>query len=232
MARGKVELESFFTKFKSLLDNGYNATLTLESVRGEAFVFLKAGLGPIINPIASNGQNVQPGKGSMYQSQRHRSPSYRRRQERRRQLFQNRTSVKAEEVNPTDVQNSLVQKESEETNTVVHGTEEASILVEPPVEFKCDLCDFKSTWANGLALHTSSMHKITEEKLKSDADVVDMTQQYWSTGVLECNLQVYINALMDVEKANLDNDLKEVEEQKLENIQKELQSTKSNSSLI
>ena len=44
MVSNSLELDSFYTKFKHLLNSGYNATLTLESIRGEAFVCLKAGL--------------------------------------------------------------------------------------------------------------------------------------------------------------------------------------------
>ena len=36
-----VEIDSFTTKFKLLLSNGYKATLTFESVEGEVFATLK-----------------------------------------------------------------------------------------------------------------------------------------------------------------------------------------------
>ena len=49
---------------------------------GEAFVCLKAGLGSV-NVHSSSESKVQP-----YQKSKHRSPSYRRRQERRRKSFE------------------------------------------------------------------------------------------------------------------------------------------------
>ena len=147
-------------------------------------------------------------------------------------LFHSKDSVNAEEVIPTTESESLVVSNVIEERNVDHEAEEVSIVNEyPTTEYKCDLCEFTSTWVNGLALHVSSMHElIGQDKLKSEEDIVTMTQSYWKTGKLECNLQVYINALMDVEKANLDDAIKEVEEQKLENLWKEIQSTKQNSS--
>jgi len=41
------ELDSFITKFKHLLHNGFEATLSIESKMGKAFVVLKAGLDPV-----------------------------------------------------------------------------------------------------------------------------------------------------------------------------------------
>ena len=40
-----LEIDSFTSKFKNLLHNGLQATLTFEAKDGEAFVNLKAGLG-------------------------------------------------------------------------------------------------------------------------------------------------------------------------------------------
>ena len=44
------EIDSFTLKFKSLLGNGFKATLTFEAEDGEAFATLKAGLGSISLP--------------------------------------------------------------------------------------------------------------------------------------------------------------------------------------
>ena len=48
--------------------------------------------------------------------------------------------------------------------------------------------------------------------------VFDLTQQYWKTGILERNHQVYINALIDVEQSNVSETIMAEEERKLENL--------------
>ena len=40
-----AEIDSFTSKLKALLANGFEATLTMEAIKVEAFVTLKAGLG-------------------------------------------------------------------------------------------------------------------------------------------------------------------------------------------
>ena len=94
------ELESFVTKFKHLLHNGFEATLSLESKRGKAFVVLKAEIDPIpalrqtyVTPCSP----LHPNQKSSIQN-RYRSPSYRRRQERRR-LARGNSVHAAEEAN-------------------------------------------------------------------------------------------------------------------------------------
>ena len=83
-------------------------------------------------------------------------------------------------------------------------------LVEKTLYDASNLCDFTSKWANGLAVHVATIHEISintrnnEEELR----IQKLTQKYWETGVLESSLQVYINALVDVEKADLDEAVK------------------------
>ena len=48
------EIDSFTLKFKSLLANGFKATLTFEAVEGEAFATLKAALGAKCLPMAED----------------------------------------------------------------------------------------------------------------------------------------------------------------------------------
>ena len=70
-------------------------------------------------------------------------------------------------------------------------------------------------------------NKDINEKLKSSDEIINLTQSYWKTGKLVSNLQVYVNALMDIEKAtNVNDDVKEEEEIKLEEIWNKIQ-TKS-----
>ena len=74
----QVELDSFVTKLKSLLQLGFSATLHIEAEAGKASVCLKADLGYSIPP--SYSQISQ-------KSRQRRGPAYSRRQERRRQEF-------------------------------------------------------------------------------------------------------------------------------------------------
>ena len=79
------ELDSFYRKFKTLLIAGHNATLTLEGIAGEATVTLKTTLGSALP--SSNGNSVK----------QHRSPSYYRRQQRRKKLFSTQEAEQASE---------------------------------------------------------------------------------------------------------------------------------------
>ena len=96
------------------------------------------------------------------------------------------------------------------------------------IEHNCDLCDFSSCWKNGLLLHISSSHENTDDKLKSSDEITELTQSYWKTGNLVSNMEVYINALMDIEKAkNVNDDIKTEEERKLEELWNDIQRLKS-----
>ena len=75
------EIDSFVTKLKHLLYSGYDATLNIETQDGKAFVTLKAGLGHI--------KSLHYGYPNRQQSKVSRSPSYFRRQERRREAKRN-----------------------------------------------------------------------------------------------------------------------------------------------
>ena len=64
-------------------------------------------------------------------------------------------------------------------------TETADKVVEG---FPCDICDFTSSWKNGLAIHMSRKHSVIEQldgNSDHDADNDDQysrTQLYWKTG--------------------------------------------------
>ena len=70
-----AEIDSFTSKFRTLLYNGLQASLSFESKEGEAFVVLKASLGSCIkNEAEHHPQYFRKSRG----------PSYYRRQEKRR----------------------------------------------------------------------------------------------------------------------------------------------------
>ena len=74
---GHAEIDSFVNKFKLLLNAGFNAKLNLESTLGEVDISLSCKVGRL---------NPPPSLPSMFftSSPRHRSPSYLRRQARRK----------------------------------------------------------------------------------------------------------------------------------------------------
>ena len=110
------ELDSFYRKFKSLLVAGHNATLTLEGVAGEATVTLKASLG-VVRP-SSNGNNFG----------QHRSPSYFRRQQRRKKLFASQTAEQACEGETSSAAEVADVVESITSNDTAHiEAEEATV---------------------------------------------------------------------------------------------------------
>ena len=175
---------------------------------------------------------------------RHRSPSYKQRQERRRKLFLNKNEIQDTERNDCKEADkvsgmSLIACEDEiiSTNGAEHenvdqagevcGLNTTDIKEEV---FNCELCDFSSNWRNGLLLHVSSTHEIKNDKLKSSDDVIHFTQLYWKTGELVNNMEVYINALMDIEKAkNVNEAIKVEEERKIEQLWIDIQKSKSKS---
>ena len=108
------ELDSFVTKFKHLLHNGFEATLSMEANMGKAFVVLKAGLDPIATPFHLQKTTCSHQTPSQINGgNRHRSPSYKRRQERRRILRENIANTAEEAENevggmfPTDTIENL-----------------------------------------------------------------------------------------------------------------------------
>ena len=205
------EIESFFTKFKSLLYSGYDALLTVKSKNGEAFICLKAGLGPIPSSSDCKIQNGLKSKPS-----KHRSPSYRRRQERRRKSFEAGHEIKEDA--SSNVSDAVTLEETgqevSDIEEIQHGAAE---------KYACDSCEFISTWENGLHIHVASVHEVSRQRkvaLRSAEEevVFNLTQHYWKTGILERNHQVYINALIDVEQANISEAAMAEEERKLEKL--------------
>ena len=106
MATTISEIDSFMSKFKCLLANGVKATLTLEAVEGEAFVTLKAGLGSNLVPTMS----LKP-HGPLLNLKKPRSPSYFRRQEKRKQERQKAVEAKAEKA--TDISEDVLKTKFE-----------------------------------------------------------------------------------------------------------------------
>ena len=107
-----AEIDSFILKFKNLQYAGQKAILTLEAENGKAIVSLKAELGCLSPP-----DHLLPTRpGYTAAARLHRSPSYFRRQERRRQAAQAAVGPDGEQAGQATVtipENNAAQVEQE-----------------------------------------------------------------------------------------------------------------------
>ena len=224
-ANSMNEINSFLTKFSSLWKAGRDACLQIETHAGQACVTLRLGLGEYPGhqhkSEQKNGQNFNC-EGSPSHAQKKLSPSKMRRRARRAAARLS-TAESAVGKDTSDKENDAAAQSQESSKEVVSSND--SSLSQ---QYACDQCDFISSWVNGLNIHVSVMHEIClgpldVPKTKEDREVHDLAQNYWKSGILANNLQVYIKALVDVEKANVDDHTREIEENKLEQLWKKMQ---------
>ena len=91
-------------------------------------------------------------------------------------------------------------------------------------EFECILCDFKSNWKNGLAVHMAREHSQIDQ-LDGNADlsksgnpsdeIYASTKHYWEKGYLGGGFQTYIDALEVIEEMDISADDKNVEKARI-----------------
>ena len=150
------ELNSFLLKFHQLRKSGVTAHLDVDTYAGQAWVGLRVMLGPIQHQPSS--------------SQRHRSPSYFRRQERRRAARQ--SCEKSDKVGAEKESTDSTEENAAEATTTERNAAEA-----PKVDndFSCEICDFQSNRRTGLQVHMSRKHATIEQldgntSLPYDAD--------------------------------------------------------------
>ena len=201
-----TELDSFLSKFKHLQFAGIEATLTIESKNGEAFVTLKAGLGYLQPP-----HGFPPPRGYYDRQHRvHRGPAYFRRQERRKAARveaaeQDDTNSQAEEVREVGVSEENVLQEV--NNVAEKAAEEVCEDAEKEAEkvslkqFECCVCDFVSNWENGLRVHMARKHSKIEQVdgvTDSQDDAIDEnydgSKHYWAKGYLGAAYQSFLDA--------------------------------------
>ena len=140
------ELNSFLFKFHQLRKSGVTAHLDVDTHAGEAWVGLRVMLGP---------PQHQP-------AQRHRSPSYFRRQERRRaarQSSEESDKVVAEQVATVSTEENAVKVTESSEGNAVEATSDEKVAK----ELECEICDFKSNRATGLRIHMSRKHANIEQ---------------------------------------------------------------------
>ena len=125
------------------------------------------------------------------------------------------TEAKVEELEKL-VKEIKLKLEPAAVNNISCGNDDEDIEAENiEVGFPCNLCDFKSSWENGLTVHESRKHKRIEQldgNIDTDEDVqYQNTKSYWDQGYLGRSFQSYIDAIEIVEESSLDNESKEVE---------------------
>ena len=219
------EFHSFVQKFHHLWKSGLSAHLGLHCHAGEAWVELHAQLsGP--HPHQYHGFPKQPIPKRV-------SPSRNRRRARRaaarnertqeNDIIEKNTAEKVvEETNSTEAvdASNIV----EETNLVnedarYNDAEEASVNLNGPEKFSCEICDFSSKWENGLAIHMTRKHgNIEQLDGISDSEIdekYERTSYYWECGrigIAYCN---YIDVIDIIENSDLDPGEKEIEKEKV-----------------
>ena len=142
------ELNRFLLKFHELRKLGVTAHLDVDTHTGQAWVGLRVMLGPIQH---------QP-------VQQHRSPSYFRRQERRRAARQSNVEndkVVAEKVATNSTEENGAVKATESERNAAEATSNQKVAK----DFECEICDFKSNRATGLQVHMSTKHATIEQHL-------------------------------------------------------------------
>ena len=171
------ELSSFLSQFQELRRAGLTAHLDVDTCAGKAWVGLRVMLGPVQHPH-HHPQNVQNVK--------RRSPSYYRRQERRK-------AARAAEVPSSVVVDAEQAKETVEVpENKVQESDDKKAGKASDLDYDCELCDFSSNRKAGLNVHMARKHALFEQldgnvELSEDSrDVAhdDEIEHYLKTGEL------------------------------------------------
>ena len=191
-----TEFDSFVQKFRQLWEAGLSAHLDANTHAGKAWVGIRVQLGHVPGPVLQHSHR--------------RGPAYQRRRERRQAA--RAAAEQAEEALPAQ------QKASDDVSDVsaVEATvmqkdelaEEAKEKAEKAKgQFPCDLCEFRSNWVNGLAIHKTKKHKNVvqldgiddldyEEDEKKESD-------YWKEGKIGTSYQMYLVVIDTINKSDL-----------------------------
>ena len=207
-----TELDSFVKKFHQLWKAGFTVHLDCDAHAGKAWVGIRAQLGHAPGPARQQVHHPP-----------HRGPAYQRRQERRRQAAAQaaaETASLVSEQKPSDempaaeasIQSETVEKVTNEGNIV-------NLAGEAKEEFSCDICDFKSNWANGLRIHMTRKHNSIEQLDGCDDleenDKYLSCSNYWKEGQIGTVFQTYLDAIDIIDKSDLREDDKDVEKSKV-----------------
>ena len=178
------ELDNFVYKFHQLRRAGMTAHLDMDTHAGQAWVGLRVMLGPV--KVQQQHQRCPP-------AAKNRSPSYYRRQERRKAAREmEKAKVNAEEAiaKAKDVSEDAIQAAVEATEKVTNDEQETAEDSEAQAtSYKCELCDFQSNRESGLRIHMGRKHKtivqldgLNDDLDDSDEEIEHDIELYLKTG--------------------------------------------------
>ena len=227
-----IEIDSFVMKFKFLLSNGFKASLNVEAQDGEAYITLKAGLGRI--------QHLSKSAPSFSYADcvKQRSPSYYRRQDRRRQSRQNMTGgvvAECQDMSEIDVDKGVKNSATENSSAEIAltkldelSTAGEAIDVNILARNESNTCTTCGTYFDeqvALQIHKDK-YVATPHVKNKNGDVIfgsekDYTLKYWKSGIMIDEYGTYLDVISDIENSTLCENFKNVEKMKAQEARKE-----------
>ena len=121
-----VEIDNFVRKFKSLRDAGYKASLTFDTDLGEVNISLSCKVGRVVPP-PSPSRNIYPCTPPPQlvasRNSKRRSPSYYRRQARRKAKLDSSSVIKVNLADGVRAEDDEISDEVDEDTVAMHVTE-------------------------------------------------------------------------------------------------------------
>ena len=207
-----AELDSFVVKLKCLMHAGHEASLNATFKDGKLCIDLKAEI----------ALNSLPDGSPQAPWRQIRSPSYKRRQERRR------AGNVAEQANgPLEEKNAAVKQATAKTISTADGSETVSekvvrgkLLTEmvgdkADESFLCENCSFRSKWINGLKVHMGIKHRKPQQIDDLINGKYENTEHYWKNGWLGSTYQTFLDANDIIEEVDFSPEDNEAEKNKV-----------------
>ena len=156
------DLDSFYFKFKNLLYSEKDATLTVKAEAGRVQVSLSADLGHVLSVDPSLYHHEHPHCRN--------GPSQQRRRARRAEARASKLVSQFDAAEKVVTESSAIDKSVEVVEEAMHtpinvSEEENEVrsVEKTDQDFQCDLCDFKSKWANGVRIHMGRKHSVIKQ---------------------------------------------------------------------
>ena len=85
--------------------------------------------------------------------------------------------------------------------------------VKASVDHQCIICDFKSSWKNGLTIHVRRKHRSLPQLdgNSDDDECYSNTEHYWKTGWLGSAYQTYLDAIKIIDDSLFEEEFKKDE---------------------
>lgn len=112
-------------------------------------------------------------------------------------------------------------KVAEEVTGNARGNEAPKRAEQAAKEFNCELCDFRSSWKNGLSVHMTKKHSKIEQldgnsdTIEAENDDYQSTKHYWASGYLGTAYQTYLDAVKIIDNSDMNECEKEKENFKI-----------------